>query len=112
MLPIPPEANYLYGLLTIGAHNAPLADVVEVADALEAVAGKTGAAIDIPPPACLERIIEHTAQVPDDDLLSRLLNGYAFDFVIAGLSCSSSESLRPTWPPGAKLVGYSGEGER
>ena len=98
MFPTPPEVTYIDGLLTIGAHNAPLAAVLEVADALEAVAGQTGSAVDIPPPAELERIREHTAQAQDDDLLSRLLKGSAFDFVIAGSSCSSSESLRPTWP--------------
>ena len=92
MFPTPPEVTYIDGLLTIGAHNGPLAD------ALDAVAGQTGSAVDIPPPAELERIREHTAQAQDDDLLSRLLKGSAFDFVIAGSSCSSSESLRPTWP--------------
>ena len=92
MFPTPPEVTYIDGLLTIGAHNAPLAD------ALDAVVGQTGSAVDVPPPAERERIREHTAQAQYDDLLSRLLKGSAFDFVIAGSSCSSSESLRPTWP--------------
>lgn len=77
-LPTPPEVTYLNE--SIGAHNAPLAD------ALEAVADKAGAAIDITPPAGLEKIVEHTAQELANDLLSRLLNGSQFDFVVVGLS--------------------------
>ena len=73
------EVTYRDGLLTIDAHNSSLADV------LTAVAEKTGVAIDVPPSAAsLERIVEHSGPGPATDVLSRLLNGSAFDFVIVG----------------------------
>jgi hypothetical protein len=72
------DVTYLDGLLTIDVHNSSLAEV------LQAVADKTGVAIDIPPSAGLERIVEHMGPGPVDDVLSRFLNGSPFDFVIVG----------------------------
>lgn len=105
MLPIPPEANSLDGLLTVDAHSGPLADVLELAEPLEAVAGQTGPTFDILRPPGLERIREHTAQAADDGLLLRCLHGSTFDFVIAGFVESVVWISATKLAPAAKLVG-------
>ena len=73
-----PDVTYRNGLLTVKAHDASLAEV------LAAIAGKTGAVIDIPPNAAHEKIFVNAGPAPASDVLSRILNGSAFDFVIMG----------------------------
>jgi hypothetical protein len=75
-----PIVTYRDGQLTIDAGNSTLAEVLKL------VAEKTGAVIDVPPGAGLERIVEHTGPGRADDVLSRLLNGSPFDFIIVGSS--------------------------
>jgi hypothetical protein len=70
------EVNYHDGQLMIQAQNATLADV------LQAIAEKTGAVIDIPPESGRDRIFEKAGPGPADDVLSRLLNGSTFDYII------------------------------
>lgn len=71
-----PQVTYRDGLLTIDARNSTLAEVLRL------IAEKTGAAIDVPPGSGLDRIVEHAGPGRADDVLVRLLNGSAFDFVI------------------------------
>jgi hypothetical protein len=71
-----PTVTYQDGLLTIDAPNSTLADVLKL------VAEKSGATIEIPPGTGLERIVEHTGPAPAQDVLARLLNGSAYDFII------------------------------
>jgi hypothetical protein len=73
-----PIVTYRDGQLTIDAANSTLADVLKL------VAEKTGAVIDVPPGAGLERIVEHAGPGRADDVVARLLNGSTFDFVIVG----------------------------
>lgn len=75
---VPTSCEVLYhgGQLMIHAKNSTLADV------LKTVAERTGAIIDAPPESELERIFERAGPGPADEVLSSLLNGSNFDFVI------------------------------
>jgi hypothetical protein len=75
-----PIVTYQNGQLTIDAENSTLAAVLGL------VAEKTGAVIDVPAGSGLDRIVEHTGPGRADDVLARLLNGSAFDFIIVGSS--------------------------
>ena len=68
--------TYANGQLTIDARNSTLAEVLKL------VAQKTGATIEVPPGSGLERIVEHSGPGEPNDVLTRLLNGSAFNFVI------------------------------
>jgi hypothetical protein len=68
--------TYREGQLAIDAQNSTLAEVLKL------VAEKTGAEIEVPPGSGLERIVEHTGPGRAEDVLARLLNGSAFDFII------------------------------
>jgi hypothetical protein len=76
--PPAPVVTYRDGQLAIDAVNSTLAEVLKL------VAQKTGAVIDVPPGSGLERIVEHTGPARAEDVLTSLLNGSAFDFVIVG----------------------------
>lgn len=71
-----PLVAYQGGQLTIDAENTTLAAV------LEKVAEKTGAVIDVPPGSGLEPIVEHAGPGPANDVLTQLLNGSHFNFII------------------------------
>lgn len=71
-----PVVIYRNGQLTINAENATLADVLKL------VAEKTGATIDIPPGSGQERIVEHSGPGRANDILTQLLNGSHFNFII------------------------------
>ncbi len=73
-----PVVTYHDGELTIDAGDSTLADVLKL------VAQKTGAIIDVPAGTGTERIFEHTGPGRADDVVARLLNGSAYDFVIVG----------------------------
>ena len=81
-----PVVTYRDGQLTIDARNATLAEVLKL------VAEKSGAAIEVPPGSGLERIFEHDGPAPAQDVLVRLLNGSAYDFIIV------SSSQNPNMP--------------
>ncbi len=71
-----PLVAYQGGQLTIDAENSTLAAV------LEKVAEKTGAVIDVPPGSGLDPIVEHAGPGPANDVLTQLLNGSHFNFII------------------------------
>jgi hypothetical protein len=71
-----PVVTYRDGQLTIDAENTTLATVLKL------VAEKTGAVIDVPPGTGLEHIFEHTGPGQPNEVLTQLLNGSAFDFII------------------------------
>jgi hypothetical protein len=74
--PDAPIVTYRDGQLTIDAKNSTLAEVLRL------VAEKSGAKIEVPPGSGLERIYEHAGPGPAQDVLVRLLNGSAYDFII------------------------------
>ncbi|MFZ3263793.1 MAG: hypothetical protein WA172_07320 [Terriglobales bacterium] len=71
-----PVVIYRNGQLTINAENATLGDVLKL------VAEKTGATIDVPPGSGQERIVEHSGPGRANDILTQLLNGSHFNFII------------------------------
>jgi hypothetical protein len=71
-----PVVTYRNGQLTIDAENTTLADVLKL------VAEKTGATIELPPGSGLERIVEHSGPGRANDVLTQLLNGSHFNFII------------------------------
>lgn len=74
----PPRVTYADGLLSIGAQNATLADV------LKEVRRVTGATIDIPPAGANERIVVQLGPGTPRDVLAMLLNGTSFNYVMLG----------------------------
>ncbi len=95
--PPPPVVSYRDGQLAIDAENSTLAEVLKL------VAEKTGAVIDVPPGSGLERIAEHTGPARAEDVLTWLLNGSPFDFVIVG-------SPQPPHAPTLVLLSLHGAG--
>jgi hypothetical protein len=76
-LPEPPEVAWDGKQLTIDAENSRLADI------LLAVRTKTGALVEFPGGgACLERVAVHLGPAPVREVLSSLLYGSDFDYVI------------------------------
>jgi hypothetical protein len=71
-----PLVAYQGGKLTIDAENCTLAAVLEL------VAEKTGAVIDVPPGSGLDRIVEHAGPGNANDVLTQLLHGSRFNFII------------------------------
>jgi hypothetical protein len=74
----PPRVSYSNGMLSIVADNSTLADV------LSAVRQKTGAYIEAPPSAASERIVISIGPAPANAVLTSLLNGSRFDYIILG----------------------------
>jgi len=75
-LPQPPEIAWDGKQLTIDAENSKLSDV------LLAVRAKTGASIDFPAGAASERVAVHLGPAPAREVLSSLLYGTTYDYVI------------------------------
>ena len=73
-----PKVKYENGLLTIGAQNATLADI------LHEVRKLTGATIDIPPAGASERVVVQLGPGAPRDVLAALLNGTSFNYVMLG----------------------------
>jgi hypothetical protein len=65
-------------MLGIVAENSTLADV------LSAVRQKTGTSIDAPPSAANERVVISIGPAPANSVLTALLNGSRFDYIILG----------------------------
>jgi hypothetical protein len=86
-LPQPPEIDWDGKRLTIDAENSKLSDV------LLAIRAKTGASIDFPGGATSERVAVHLGPAPVREVLSSLLYGTNFDYVIQGAD-SDEEGLR------------------
>jgi hypothetical protein len=70
------RVTYRDGQLTIDVRNATLAEVLKV------VGEKTGATIDIPPGSGLDPIVEHAGPGTPNDVLTQLLNGSHFNFIL------------------------------
>jgi hypothetical protein len=73
-----PKVKFENGLLTIGAQNATLADI------LHEVRNRTGATIDIPPAGASERVVVQLGPGAPRDVLAALLNGTSFNYVMLG----------------------------
>src|SRR5580700_5994180 len=73
----PPQVSFQGGELTISAQNSTLGDI------LKAVRAQTGATIDLPGTAS-ERVIGHFGPGPARDVLTALLNGSHFNYVLLG----------------------------
>lgn len=73
----PPQVKYAQGQLTIVSENSTLADV------LRAVRTQTGASVEIPANAN-ERVVAHLGPGPVRDVLTALLNGSHFNYVMVG----------------------------
>ena len=74
---MPPEVSYAGGQLTIVARNSTMADV------LNGVKQKTGAAVDMPV-ASSERVVGRFGPGAPRDVLAQLLNGSHYDYVLLG----------------------------
>lgn len=102
--PDAPIVTYRDGQLTIDAKNSTLAEVLRL------VAEKSGAKIEVPPGSGLERIYEHAGPGPAQDVLVRLLNGSAYDFIIVSSPQTPNApaqvllSLRGAEPPANPAV--------
>jgi hypothetical protein len=76
---VPPQVHYSNGQLTIVAENSSLADI------LRAVRTQTRAEVEIPPNAN-ERVVGHFGPGPARDVLTSLLHGSNFNYVMVGSS--------------------------
>jgi hypothetical protein len=74
---LPPQVQYNQGQLTIVAENSTLADI------LRAVRTKTKAEVEIPSNAN-ERVVGHFGPGPARDVLTSLLHGSHFNYVMVG----------------------------
>ena len=75
-LPQPPEITWDGKQLTIDADNSMLSDI------LLSIRAKTGASVDFPGGATSERVAVHLGPAPVREVLSSLLYGTDFDYVI------------------------------
>ena len=73
----PPKVTFSNGQLTIVAENSTLGDI------LRAVRAQTRTAIEIPPNAT-ERVVTHIGPATVSDVLTSLLNGSHFNYVMLG----------------------------
>jgi hypothetical protein len=73
----PPQVSFQGGQLTIAAQNSTLGDI------LKAVRVQTGATIDFPGNAP-ERVVGHFGPAPARDVLTSLLNGSHFNYLLLG----------------------------
>ena len=64
--------------LTIDAENSTLSDI------MLAIRAHTGASIEMPPSASRERVAVHLGPAPIREVLSSLLYGSAFDYIVQG----------------------------
>ena len=78
MAPVAPTISYQAGQLTIDSKNATLSQV------LRSVQAKTGGSFDIPPTANGERVVAHLGPGQPKDVLTTLLNGSKFNYIILG----------------------------
>jgi hypothetical protein len=74
---VPPQVTYQGEQLTVVASNSTLGDI------LKAVHAQTGAQIDLPGNGA-ERVVGHFGPGPARDVLSSLLNGSHFNYVLLG----------------------------
>lgn len=77
MPPQPPVIAWDGTLLSIDAENSTLADI------LNAVGKHTGASMELPPSASRERVFVHLGPGSVRDVISALLYGTGFDYIVA-----------------------------
>ncbi|HME33580.1 MAG TPA: hypothetical protein VKG65_12560 [Terriglobales bacterium] len=78
--PTPPQVTYNNGQLTIISKNATLSQV------LRSVQSQTGASIEMPSGASSERVVGQLGPGQPRDVLSSLLNGTKFNYIIVGVT--------------------------
>jgi len=78
MPPVPPQVTYSNGLLTIVTTNSTLADI------LQAVSARTGASVDAPAHLTSERVAARIGPGTPREVLSDLLSGPRFDYILVG----------------------------
>jgi hypothetical protein len=78
MPPTAPQVSYSKGLLTIVATNSTLFDI------LRAVSVRIGAKVDAPPHLTSERAAAHIGPGTPRQVLSSLLSGSRFDYILVG----------------------------
>jgi len=78
MPPVPPQVTYQNGLLTIVASNSTLSDI------LHSVSMRTGATVDAPPHLMGERVAARIGPGTPRAVLSDLLTGPRFDYILVG----------------------------
>lgn len=76
--PNAPQVSYLNSQLTIIANNSTLADILRM------VRARTGAQLDIPPATASERVVTRLGPGDAREVLSQLLSGSRFDYVLLG----------------------------
>lgn len=91
MTPVPPQVTYENGQLTIFAPNSTLADI------LRAVRKQTGAEIDVP--AATDRVVTRLGPGPVQEVMSELLNGSRFNYVLLGSPENSGALTRVVLVP-------------
>ncbi|HUB02581.1 MAG TPA: hypothetical protein VL983_07840 [Terriglobales bacterium] len=84
-MPAGTVVTYRDGELRIDAENTTLAEVLKL------VAKKMGAVIDVPPGSGEERIVEHVGPGHPNDVLTQLLNGSHFNFIIVNSAIHPNE---------------------
>ena len=88
---VPPQVTFQNNVLTIVAPNSTLADI------LRAVKKQTGAEIDVP--VAPERVVTRLGPGPAHDVLSDLLNGSRFNYVLLGAPGNESVLTRVVLVP-------------
>jgi hypothetical protein len=76
--PVPPTVTFRGGQLSIVAPNSTLLDI------LTAVRRVTGAAVDAPASAARDRVATHLGPGQPREVLSALLDGSRFDYILLG----------------------------
>jgi hypothetical protein len=74
--PTPPQVTFRNGRLTIVSFNASLGDI------LRAVSARTGATLELPNSELSETVVVHLGPGPTREVLSELLNGTRFNYVM------------------------------
>ena len=87
MKPVAPQVSFQNGQLTIVAPNSTLGDI------LRAVQKQTGAEIEIPREA-QDRVATHLGPGPAQDVMSDLLNGSHYNYILLGSSSDQSALTR------------------
>jgi len=88
-----PKVTYQNGLLTIGAQNATLGDVLREVHKL------TGATIDVPPNGANDRVVVQLGPGAPRDVLAALLNGTSFNYVLLGSAADPKSVATITLTP-------------
>ncbi len=75
---VPPQVTYSNGLLSVNAQNSTLGDI------FSAVHRQMGASIELPPGVGSERVAARLGPAPAKDVISSLLTGSNFNYIILG----------------------------